>query len=80
MSKKILVSGIKPTGEFHFGNYFGAMKQMVELQNSGNFDCLFMIADYHALNTVQNAEEMRSYNIDFVLDFNYDLGIRKGIS
>ena len=45
------------------------MKQMVELQNSGSFDCFFMIADYHALNTVQNAEEMRNYNIDFVLDY-----------
>lgn len=66
---KILLSGLKPSGRLHIGNYFGAMKQMVELQNSGNFDCLFMIADYHALNTVQNAEEMRKYSLDFVLDY-----------
>lgn len=69
MSKKILLSGLKPSGRLHIGNYFGAMKQMVELQNSGMYDCFFMIADYHALNTVQNAEEMRNYNIDFVLDY-----------
>ncbi len=67
--KKILLSGLKPSGTLHIGNYFGAMKQMVELQNSGNFDCLFMIADYHALNTVQNADEMRKYTRDFVLDY-----------
>ena len=69
MSKKILLSGLKPSGKLHIGNYFGAMKQMVELQNSGKYDCYFMIADYHALNTVQSADEMRNYTLDFILDY-----------
>jgi tryptophanyl-tRNA synthetase len=69
MSKKTLLSGLKPSGKLHIGNYFGAMKQMVELQNSGKYDCFFMIADYHALNTVQNAKEMREYTLDFILDY-----------
>jgi tryptophanyl-tRNA synthetase len=69
MSKKILLSGLKPSGKLHIGNYFGAMKQMVELQNSGKYDCFFMIADYHALNTVQNANEMRENTLDFILDY-----------
>jgi tryptophanyl-tRNA synthetase len=54
-----LLSGIKPTGDLHIGNYFGAIKQQVELFQSGAYDCFIMIADYHALNFIQNAEEMR---------------------
>jgi tryptophanyl-tRNA synthetase len=62
--KAILVSGIKPTGELHIGNYFGAMRQQVELFKSGNYQCYIFIADYHALNFIQNAEEMRRLSHD----------------
>lgn len=54
-----LLSGIKPTGELHIGNYFGAMKQQVELFQSGAYDCFIMVADYHALNFIQNPAEMQ---------------------
>lgn len=65
--KKILLSGVKPTGTAHIGNYFGAMKQWLDLQSE--YDCYFMIADYHGLNLIQNAEEMR-YNINnLILDY-----------
>lgn len=67
--KKILLSGVKPTGRPHIGNYFGAMKQFVDLQNSGDFDCFLFIADYHALNLIQNAGEMRQLTKDLVLDY-----------
>lgn len=56
--KKVLLSGIKPTGRLHLGNYFGAIKQMVELSNSDNFDSYIFIANYHALTTVKNKEEL----------------------
>ena len=69
MSKKTLLSGVKPTGTAHIGNYFGAMKQFVDLQDSGDYSCLFMIADYHALNFVQNAEEMRRLTLELALDY-----------
>lgn len=69
MSKKILLSGVKPTGRPHIGNYFGAMKQFTDLLNSGDYECYFFIADYHALNFVQNAEEMRRNTIDLALDY-----------
>jgi tryptophanyl-tRNA synthetase len=59
MSKPVLVSGVKPTGDIHIGNYFGAMRQFVELANSGKYEPYIFIADYHALNFVQSAEEMR---------------------
>ncbi|OIO51517.1 tryptophan--tRNA ligase [Candidatus Kaiserbacteria bacterium CG06_land_8_20_14_3_00_49_31] len=58
-SKPVLLSGIKPTGDLHIGNYFGAMRQFVELTKEGKYRTFIFVADYHALNTVQNAQEMR---------------------
>jgi len=49
--KKILLSGVKSTGRPHIGNYFGAMKQFVDLQN--DYDTRIFIADFHAVITVQ---------------------------
>jgi tryptophanyl-tRNA synthetase len=67
MSKKILLSGVKPTGRPHIGNYFGAMKQFTDLQSQ--YDCRFMIANYHALNFIQNGDEMRKNTLDLALDY-----------
>jgi tryptophanyl-tRNA synthetase len=49
MSKRIL-SGVQPSGKLHLGNYFGALRQHVELQHEG--ECFYFIADYHALTTI----------------------------
>lgn len=46
---EIVVSGIRPTGNLHLGNYFGAMKNFVKMQEEN--DCFFFIADYHSLTT-----------------------------
>ena len=67
--KKILLSGVKPTGQAHIGNYFGAMKQFVDLQKSADYDCYFFIADYHGLNLIQNAEEMKRLIHELTLDY-----------
>ncbi len=67
--KKILLSGVKPTGRPHIGNYFGAMKQFVDLQASEKYDCHLFIADYHALNLIQDAAEMRRLTLDLALDY-----------
>ncbi len=64
MSKKILVSGIKPTGRLHFGNYFGAMKQNIELANSGDYESFIFLADYHALTSVKNKEELHTQTLE----------------
>ncbi len=69
MSKKILLSGVKPTGRPHIGNYFGAMKQFVDLLNTKEYECYFMIADYHALNFIQNGKTMQDNIIDLALDY-----------
>lgn len=67
--KKVLLSGVKPTGKPHIGNYFGAMKQFVDLQNSGEYISRVFVADYHALNFIQSGEEMRALTHDLVLDY-----------
>ena len=67
MSKKILLSGVKPTGAPHIGNYFGAMKQFVDLQK--DYDGYIFIADYHALNFIQNKKEMEKNIIGVLLDY-----------
>ncbi|MDR3546934.1 MAG: tryptophan--tRNA ligase [Candidatus Pacebacteria bacterium] len=62
--RPVLMSGIKPSGELHIGNYFGAMRQQVDLFKSGDYQCFIMVADYHALNTIQDADEMRQRTIE----------------
>ena len=58
--KPVLLSGMKPTGIAHVGNYFGALKQWVDLQEAGEHECFLMIADYHALNFIQDAGQMHA--------------------
>lgn len=69
MEKKILLSGVKPTGRPHIGNYFGAMKQFVDNLNSGQYECYIMIADYHALNFIQDGKIMQENIVDLALDY-----------
>ena len=66
-NKKTLLSGVKPTGRPHIGNYFGAMKQFVDMQD--DYQAMYMIADYHALNLIQNKEELSQGIIDLTLDY-----------
>ncbi|MDQ6669562.1 MAG: tryptophan--tRNA ligase, partial [Chloroflexota bacterium] len=48
---KRLLTGLRPTGKFHLGNYVGTLEKDVELQNSGEYECFILIADYHTLTT-----------------------------
>ena len=52
----IVVSGVRPTGSLHLGNYFGATRNFVRLQDEA--DCFFFVADYHSLTTHPNAEDL----------------------
>ncbi len=65
--QKTVLSGIKPTGRPHLGNYFGMMKQLIAMQSEGKV--LGIIVDYHALNLIQNAEEMRSLTREIAIDY-----------
>ena len=53
-----VLSGVQPSGTLHIGNYFGAIRQFVALQNE--HECYYFLADMHALTTVQDADRMRS--------------------
>jgi tryptophanyl-tRNA synthetase len=68
-NKPVLVSGVKPTGDLHIGNYFGAMRQFVELVQTGKYRPFIFVADYHALNTMQDAEEMRRHTRELVMAY-----------
>lgn len=67
MSKKVFLSGIQPSGKPHIGNYFGAMKQFIDLQKE--HDGYVIIVDYHALHSLQNPKEMRENIVSVLLDF-----------
>ncbi len=67
--KPVLVSGVQPTGDLHIGNYFGAMRQFVELIQTGKYRPLIFVADYHALNTMQDAEEIRRRTHELVMGY-----------
>jgi len=57
MAKEIVVSGIRPTGFLHLGNYFGAMRNYVRMQDE--YDCYFFVADWHSLTTHPDTKELR---------------------
>lgn len=69
MSKPRLLSGIKPSGELHIGNYFGAMRQQLELFQQASHDCFIMVADYHALNFIQDPAEMQRLSFDLACGY-----------
>ena len=54
--KEIVVSGIRPTGNLHLGNYFGAIRSFLQMQN--DYDCYFFIADWHSLTTSPKPENI----------------------
>ena len=68
MSKKIVLSGARPTGDLHLGNYFGALHNWVQLQET--YDCHFFIADWHALTTgYADTSELKQHSISLMADF-----------
>ncbi len=68
MQKKTIVSGSRPTGNIHLGNYFGAIENWVSLQEQ--YDCNFFIADWHALTTgYADTEDMRKNTLSLAADY-----------
>jgi len=63
-----ILSGIKPSGRPHIGNYLGAIRQHIALQNEGH-ECIYFVADYHALTTLRDAKLMKEYRRGIVLDY-----------
>ena len=58
--KKKIFSGVQPTGNLHLGNYLGAIKNFVELNNDDQNECIFCVVDLHAITVSQNPKELRN--------------------
>jgi len=63
-----ILTGIQPSGKLHWGNYFGAMKSMFDLQAKGE-DMFMFIANFHAMTTVRDGEALRSATRELALDY-----------
>lgn len=61
-----VLSGIQPTGRFHWGNYFGAIRQYIDLQNED--EAYYFIANLHALTTIRDREQLAQLTLDAALD------------
>jgi tryptophanyl-tRNA synthetase len=69
-ARKRVLTGLRPTGRFHLGNYVGTLEKDVELQNDGRYECFFFFPDYHALTTYYESSRELGANIrEGLLDF-----------
>ena len=68
MSKKIF-SGVQPTGNLHLGNYLGAIKNFVDLNDDSQNECIFCVVDLHAITAKQNPKELKSNTQETVATF-----------
>ncbi|HOK22321.1 MAG TPA: tryptophan--tRNA ligase, partial [Bacteroidales bacterium] len=66
MNNNIVVSGIRPTGYLHIGNYFGAIRNFVEMQNE--YQCYFFVADYHSLTTNPNPKDLQNLSLHLLAE------------
>jgi tryptophanyl-tRNA synthetase len=64
---KRVLSGIQPSGKIHLGNYFGAIKQHLEMQHT--HECFYFLANLHALTTVRDQEKLSSFTLNLALDY-----------
>ncbi len=69
MNKPVLLTGVKPTGDLHIGNYFGAIKPAIDLFKTDAYSAYIFVADYHTLNFIQDAEEMRQLTRECVMAY-----------
>ena len=68
MEKKIF-SGVQPTGNLHLGNYLGAIKNFVELNNEKENDCIFCVVDLHAITLKQDPKVLKNNTRETVATF-----------
>jgi tryptophanyl-tRNA synthetase len=68
-TKPILVSGIQPSGPLHIGNFLGALKNFVDLQDSDTYDCYFFLADLHSLTEGSTTKEKEQQILELTADY-----------
>ncbi|MEK7065981.1 MAG: tryptophan--tRNA ligase, partial [Patescibacteria group bacterium] len=67
--KKRVLSGMRATGRLHLGNYLGAAKGMLELQDNPEYETLYMVADVHTVTTPYDVEELRRNRKEVFIDY-----------
>lgn len=67
--KKKVYAGIRATGRLHLGNYLGSLKGMIELVNSGSYDCVFQVVDLHTITTPYDPKTLQSSIKEVLLDY-----------
>lgn len=65
---KTILTGLQPSGKLHIGNYFGSIKQILDLQNNNDNNLFLFVASYHALTTVKNRNDLKNYIKESTLD------------
>jgi len=66
--KERAITGIQPSGRLHLGNYFGSIKQIIELQDDFPGECFCFIADYHAMTTIKDGKLLKEYTKNLIID------------
>ena len=66
MSKKTILSCIQPTGQMHLGNYFGAVKNWVDLQ--ADYQCYYGVVDYHAMTMPYDVKKLRNNTWELIMN------------
>lgn len=70
MGLKRILSGMRPTGKLHLGNLHGALKNWVDLQENGQYDCFYFVADWHAVTSeYSSTEDIRNNAVHMVIDW-----------
>lgn len=69
MKQETILSGVQATGRMHIGNYLGALKQFVDIQNDGKLQCYFFVADLHALTVPRDPKQLRQDTLEVVAEY-----------
>jgi tryptophanyl-tRNA synthetase len=69
MDKKRVLSGIRATGRLHLGNYLGAVKGFLELQDNPEYETFYMVADVHTITTPYDVEELKKNRREVIIDY-----------
>lgn len=69
MKQETILSGVQATGRMHIGNYLGALKQFVDIQNEGKLQCYFFVADLHSLTVPRDPKQLRKDTLEVVAEY-----------
>ncbi len=69
MKQETIIAGIQATGKLHIGNYLGALKQFIDIQNEGKLKCYFFVADLHSLTVPRDPKQLRQDTLEVVAEY-----------